>query len=325
MKTLSHCVTEFLDTDEVRKLSVSSKKRQKIVYNMLFAEFPLTQPIARLEPRHIHAALGRARDRGVTKSTMNAYKSDLRRLAKWLHDKGLTKINVAAGITNDKSSTPAYKRRPITAVQASELISVAERIHPRDGMTALLMLATGMRSVEVVGLTWGDFEISEGVVRAYRSKIEDYHEAFLIPEVTAQMRKWQTYYEERHGAVQRDWYVVPALAHKGQRPGHFTMSPAWPMVPNKIQHSVGLRVKRWLREVGETDLRGRAAHTLRRTAGNLLADTPGIEIRDVQTFFGHASVAQTEQYLDKSAARDKLRQRINGFSLRAPEGTPAKG
>lgn len=315
MKTMSLCVTEFLNSSGVQDLAPSTRKRQRIVLSRLIKQFPLNQPIARLESWHIDAALNECR-KTVSVASLNAYKSDLRRFCKFLHTRGLVKSDKAAHLTNAKAKTVASKRKPLAASQINEVLAAAEARHPRDGMTALLMLCTGMRESEVIGLRWQDVDLDAGYVKAFRPKIDDWHTALFNDELEEAFPKWKAFYEERHGALDPEWFVVPALAHRSESPGHWLMHPDWPMVPTKRQNSVGVRVKSWMEQAGEEDLRGRASHTLRRTAGNLLIDVAGADIREVQTFYGHSSVAMTELYLDKDAAQDKLRRRLKGFRVR---------
>jgi integrase len=322
-KTLSQAVTEFEKSSELHNLAASSKERQRIMTARLVAAAGLTLPTTRLERSHFDEALNASRmsrARGLTKpqktlkSSLNAYKSDLRRLGRWLHSRGYTRENLASHIVNVHSTTPAYKRTPITADRASALIAYADSVHPRDGMTALLMLSTGMRESEIIGLHWGDVDTAVGIAKAFRPKLDDWHNAYLTNQLHTRLEEWREYYTNRHGEINaEEWYVVPALAHRSDRPGYFRMNPEWPMVPDHKQNSVGVRVKSWLAAVGETDLRGRASHTLRRTAGNIFYELPEVEIRDVQTFYGHSSVAMTENYLDKDVAQQKVQRRVKGL------------
>lgn len=326
MKTVSLVVTEYFET--CKSKSKSTQKRRRIVINRLMEQVGPKAYISALDAYHIDLTINASREKrikrdgtadyrtGCAKSTLNAYRSDLRHFGNWLVIRGYKKSNPAAHVENEKTSTPKFKRRPLSRDQAAKLIEIAWADHPRDGMTALLMLSTGMRESEVIGLTWGNLNYSRSKAEAYRPKIGDQHDAFFTDELDGELAKWKIYFEERHGPVQSDWYIVPALAHKGERPGHFRMDPSWPMVPTNMQNSVGVRVKAWLAAVGEEDLRGKGSHTLRRTAGNLLMDEDGFDIRDVQTFFGHNSVQQTEQYLDRNQAKEKLSRKLRGIQFR---------
>jgi integrase/recombinase XerC len=317
MHTVSLAMKEFMGSDEVRRRAPATRKKQALVLRLLLTrEVGLTgsDPIARLGRSHIDAALNVARDRKVQESTLNTYRSDLRRFGGWLLSCRYVKTDPTAHLRNVRTSTPKSKRKPISGEQAHQVVSVAEQIHPRDGMTAMLMLTTGLRASEVVGLTWADIDLSAHSGVAYRPKQRDQHLLHLSRQLCLALEKWQRVYEERHGPIEPCWYIVPALAHRaeGGTPRH--MSPDWPMTPTSRQSDPGQRVKVWLAAVGETDLVGRASHTMRRTAANLLHQS-GVDTRTVQTFLGHRSVAMTELYLDIDAAQDKLRNTLQGFEI----------
>ena len=282
---------------------------------MLLKEIAPTEPIARLDRRHFDATLNQVRGR-VEISSLNAYKVDLRRFGKWLAANGYTKSDHAAHLKNVKTKTAASKRKPISAEQASMLLKLAEQQHPEDGMTALIMLMTGMRESEVAGLRWRDTDFTHQKFEAHRPKRRDWHHAFWPPQLIEAMENWKALFESKHGAIDPNWFVVPARAHKAHYhgTGSSRMNPEWPMVPNRRQTHIGDRVKDLLRGVGETDLKGRASHTLRRTAGNLLRES-GADMREVQCFYGHSTMAQSEEYLDVNPEREKLAARLRGFRI----------
>lgn len=317
MHTVSLALKEFMNSDEVRRLARSSVVKQGVALRLLLADgtgLTARDPIARLSRAHIDAALNQARSRGVQVSTLNSYRTDLRRLGSWLLDLRYVKADPTRHLKYVSTRTAKSKRKPISAHKAHLLVEAAQRIHPRDGMTALLMLTTGLRDSEVMSLTWSDLDLTTASGAAYRGKQRDYHTLHLSRQLVIALEKWQGYIEERHGPIEGSWYVVPALS-QGSLPGTPpAMNPEWPMVPTKRQGTASERAKMWLRAVGETDLKGRASHTLRRTAANILYQRTG-DIRTVQTFLGHASVAMTEMYLDIDAAQDQLRNRMADFEI----------
>jgi len=317
MHTVSLALKEFMDSDEVRRLARSSVTKQGVAIRLLLADgtgISPKDPIARLGRIHIDAALNQARARGVEISTLNSYRTDLRRLGQWLLDLHYVKTDPTRHLRYVSTKTAKSKRKPIDAHKAHLLVEAASKIHPRDGMTALLMLTTGLRDSEVMSLTWADIDLTTASGAAYRPKRRDYHTLHLSRQLVTALEKWQAYIEERHGPIEASWYVVPALS-QGSLPGTpSAMNPEWPMRPDRRQGTASERAKTWLRAVGETDLKGRASHTLRRTAANLLYQRTG-DIRTVQTFLGHASVAMTEMYLDIDAAQDQLRSRMEDFEI----------
>ena len=92
------------------------------------------------------------------------------------------------------------------------------------------------------------------------------------------------------------------------------MATDWPLAPTRRMGSPTKVIKPLLAKVGETDLRGRGSHTLRRTAANLILDATG-DIEAARQLLGHASVNQTEQYLDQDARRKRYENVIREWSI----------
>lgn len=317
MVSMSQSVALFETSEEFNTLGASAIKRQRINLRRLLTEIRPQEPVTRLTRAHVDAALNQARQRGVVESTLNVYRTDFRRFTKWLFVSNLTKTDHGAHLVNKKTKTPPSKRKPISEDQAAHMLELATAMHPRDGVTILIMLHTGLRESEVVGLTWEQIDLNLEQSQVYRPKIDDYHPVFYTQELTEGLTLWRGYYERMHGPIQPEWYVVPARAsiHEGRGRQRQKMNPDWPMVPTRPQSNIAKRVKQLLRDVGETDLRGRASHTLRRTAGNILHQR-GADLRVVQDFYGHASAAQTEQYLDIDVRRETRREFIRNSGPR---------
>jgi integrase len=315
-KTMSQCVVEFSESAEFDRLADNTKRRARIVLRYLTDRAGLKTYSVRLGREHVDGVLYDARKRGLEESSLNAYRTDLRRFGKWMHARGYVPTDPAAHLENVKTSTPPSKRKPISRDQAKLLMKITADSHPLDEMTAILLLMTGLRDSEVRILKWGDANFENGTFYAYRPKLKDWHWVFWTPQLQSAMLTWKTYYEAKHGPIEPNphWYIVPARKHHGRADGHHRMNPDWPMDPTKLQWNIGSRVKEWLAAVGEKDLKGRASHTIRRTAGNILLDS-GAEPRDVQLFYGHASLAMTELYLDKVQGREKLKRKMQGFHI----------
>lgn len=315
MVSMLQAVTYFEAAPEFSRLSVSTKRRWKINLARLFREIQPGASVKSLKRWHIDGALNQAQQNtpNLSDGSMNAYKTDFRRFGKFLVVSELVSTNPAAHLVNQKRETPKSKRKPITLDQATRLIELAGNMHPRDGMTMILMLNTGLREVEVKGLRWRNIDLEENEAAVKRTKIKDELTIFYTPRLAEALPAWRQYYIDHHGPINPDWYVVPARAsiHEGAGRQRQKMNPDWPLNPSMPQWNIAKRVKQLLEEVGEVDLWGRASHTLRRTAGNLLKQS-GADIRVVKDFYGHASVAQTEAYLDIDELRDTRKKFIFG-------------
>ena len=313
MMSMSQAVTEFQKSESFGKLAPSTRKRQMINLNRLLTELPGNKPVAQLRRVHIDGVIAQARRNGVTGSSLNAYRTDLRRFCKWLIIYGHYKAaDPSTHLENERVSTPGYKRKPISGAQARLMIELADQRHPCDGMTVLLLLVTALRGNEVCNMRWRNLDSAKPEV--FRDKIKDYHPIYTNQQLDERLAQWRAYIEERHGKINPDWYVVPARATRSDKPGYLRMNRDWPLVPTRRQSNTAKWIKPLLAGVGETDLRGRATHTLRRTAGNLFKDA-GADMRQVKNLFGHASEKQSEQYLDQDAAKDEVRQAMQMFRI----------
>lgn len=311
MKTVRLAIEDFMGSDEIASSARSTRRGYSVVLGRLAEEIGEKTPIAQLSRSHVDGTLSQVRGI-VTEATMNSYRAALRKFGTWIVVNGYSKTNPTLHLKNGKAVNDVRKRKPIVRDQATRLIEVAYATHPRDGITALILLSTGLRDSEVVGLRWRDVDFANRVFVAYRPKVKDWHRAPWSDQLAEAMEKWRALYEERHGAVQPDWHVVPALGYRSAS-GIQRMNPDWPMEPTRMQTELGRRVKRWLRAVGETDLRGRASHTLRRTAATLAYEAGGVDV--AQSLLGHESPAMTMKYIGLDVRAEKLRDVMRGFSI----------
>lgn len=313
METMQRAVQAFMAADEVASKSVSTRKRHAVVLRYLVAEVGATTPISRLTRTDVDLTLAKCRIR-VVESTLNAYRISLRAFGRFILDMGWVKRDPAAHLKTTKTSTDPAKRKGITAEQARNLIEVATARHPRDGSMVATMLLGGLRESEVRGLTWSGVKFQENLLEFYRPKQRSWHRVPMALSLSVRLHVWAEVYQSLHGPLRGDWYVFPALSHRSEKPGFFRMHPDWPMVATRMQTDIGQRIKMFLREVGETDLRGRASHVTRRTSARLLLAS-GADVRDVQVLLGHASLDVTERYLSQDAAREKLAGRMEHFEI----------
>lgn len=318
--SMSQCVAEFLRSQEVVRLALATRKRQTIVLNLLIKGsgnkkpvFEPSRPISQFNRSHVDDALYRVSDR--MESTLNAYRTDLRRFCAWLLERGYAKRDHTHHLKNVNTETVASKKKPVANASTQALLTAAGVAHPRDGMTAALMIFTGLRESEIVELRWGNLDLENAKFTARRPKNRDYLKSFIAPPLLAALKSWKVWIEQRNGEIQSDWYVVPARAHRHDRTGHHRMNSEWPIVPTRPQTNINKRVKLWLTAIGEKDLHGRSSHTLRRTAANLVLSRPGATIRTAQTLLGHKSAAMTENYLDKDAAKEQLQSIVQDWIL----------
>lgn len=217
------------------------------------------------------------------------------------------------------------------------LLDAAGKRHPRDRVVVALGLYAGFRESElkallVSGVDFDNTLSAKGVkipapeVRVFRQKQQAWHAVPMHPVLLKELRRYLTWLEEHHGALQPDWYVVgsrlsgtPILTKTGRyMPGGGALSPMSRLDPTKPAWAVFRDVKLAFESCGHGELYRLGAHTMRRMAGIYITDETG-DRRHAKTLLGHSTEATTEGYLRWSDDKDKLRQALAAAYRPEPE------
>jgi integrase/recombinase XerC len=166
----------------------------------------------------------------------------------------------------------------------------------RDRAMAGLMLLSGLRSAEVLGLRVADVDIGRGWVRV-TGKGDKERRVPVDPDVAGLIQSYLL--AERPETVSRAMFVVAKGPHRGQ-----------PLTPAGLR-----RVFRYHREIS-----GVAAghpHALRHTFGTALAEA-GVDLPVLQALMGHDHVDSSAAYIHLApahvrAAYDAARERQRGW------------
>jgi site-specific recombinase XerC len=138
-----------------------------------------------------------------------------------------------------------------------------------------LMLGLGLRRAEVLGLEVGDWDRRAGVITV-TGKGGHMRQLPVLPEASGHLDRYLSSIGVTAGPMIRTL--------DGQR----SISNCW----------LGMLVAQWMRDAGvkHRPLDGKAAHALRHTAASDIADIE-TDLRVVQQFLGHQSLATTQVYL----------------------------
>lgn len=191
----------------------------------------------------------------------------------------------------DGVRVPSGIPKPLTEAQIVSLLDAVvgnEPIHRRDRALLELLYATGARISEIVGLSLGDIDFDEALVRLYgkgaKERIVPYGSAaaaaieeWFSPSGRARMipDRWQ-----RRGDAE--------AVFLNQRGTRLTRQGAW------------LVIKRYGERAGITD--HLSPHVLRHSCATHLLDH-GADLRIVQEMLGHASISTTQVYTKVSQER----------------------
>lgn len=319
METIKTAVAAYQRADEILRLSAGTRRRVRLVLDLVITVAGSSTPVSRITRATVDEALAVCVARGAGARTINSYKSVLRGFGAWAFDLGLIKKNPCAHLKNARAVTARNKRQPATADQARTIINNAWSEHPCLGLSVMILLYTGIRASELIGLTWGDVDFDRNEIQVLRSKVNDYLVVPIPTELRVELLAWAIHPLWEGRKCSDSDHVVPALV-RGLAAGPIgtRMNPNWPLSnPTRPQSPDSLRdkVKELLRDVGITDVRGKGPHTLRRTAANLIADETG-DVRSAQMLLGHSSLTTTEIYLNRDSAAARYRSAITNFTIK---------
>ena len=218
--------------------------------------------------------------------------STLRVFFRWLVEDGRIESNPAKSLRTPKKGRklPLY----LTPGEARALAAApSEEDDPalqlRDETILILLLLTGMRLSEIVGLDVGDWDLEGGTLKVL-GKGRKERLIPLNPAAAAALDRW----------VRGRWRPMDDcralfLARDGSR-----------ISPRSIQHAVKKAVKR-------RGLDPRISpHKLRHTfATTLYAEAT--ELRDIQDLLGHANIASTSVYTHTNV--DRIREAVRTLRL----------
>lgn len=213
---------------------------------------------------------------------------------------------------------PAARRR-LAADDVAKLLTAAVQSSPRDVVLVGLLVMTGVRRAELIGLRWRDLEVDQRLLRVAGKGGK--HREVPIPVTLARLLADVRAAASEHGMVEPQHYICPRryeyqAGKSGKR--RERVEPTKPIgagTPEKILH-------RLARVAGLRDPDHVSPHDLRRAyAATFLAANPG-DIYRLQAILGHADISTTRVYLgdvatlEARAAVDRV-----GFTL-GPGDTP---
>ena len=233
--------------------------------------------------------VGHRRASGAATSSIARQLAAVRMLHRYLSIEGERRDDPAAELEGVR--VPAGIPKPLTEAQVTSLIDavlVTEPIHRRDLALIELLYATGARISEAVGLSIGDIDLDDRLVRLYGKGAKER----IVP------------FGSTAAAALDDWFsasgramVVPdrwrsrddaEAVFLNTRGGRLTRQAAWQLI------------KKYGVRAGLAD--ELSPHVLRHSCATHLLDH-GADLRVVQEMLGHASISTTQIYTKVSQER----------------------
>lgn len=242
-----------------------------------------------VEAGDIEAFVNARRSAGAATSSVARQLAAIRMLHRFLADEGMRPDDPTAGL--DGIRVPAGIPHPLTEPEVAALLAAPPANDPvgrRDRAILELLYATGARISEVCGLSLGDFDHDEQLVRLFGKGGKER----IVPfgsYAAAALAEWlgpggRPNLEPLRWARRGDAEAV----FLNQRGARLTRQAAWAMVKKYGAH-VGIADKL-------------SPHVLRHSCATHLLDH-GADLRVVQELLGHASISTTQVYTKVSQER----------------------
>ena len=191
----------------------------------------------------------------------------------------------------DGVRVPTGIPKPLTEPQVTSLLDAVvgnDPIHRRDRALLELLYGTGARVSEVVGLSVGDFDFDQALVRVFGKGSKER----IVPYGSATARALDDWF----GPDGRAQFVPARWKRRGdaealflnQRGGRLSRQGVW------------LVIKKYGDRAGITD--HLSPHVLRHSCATHMLDH-GADLRIVQEMLGHASISTTQIYTKVSQER----------------------
>ena len=255
-------------------------------------------------------------DQGLSPSTVQRVRNVLSQALDYGVRQGLVARNVAALTRGPRNPRP--EGRTLTPEQARGLLDALEG-HPHEALF-VLMLTTGLRRGEALGLRWGDIDFDHGILRVRRALKREAGVLVTSEPKTARSRR----------AVNLPAPLFDLLrAHKRrQKNAQAALGTAWIDTGFVFTSEIGTpfdprNLNRTFQGVCRSAGMGRwHPHELRHSAASLML-AQGVPIQVVADVLGHASIRMTADVYGHILAPDRQAAADAMGSLLWSKGAPS--
>jgi len=207
--------------------------------------------------------------RHLKAGTRDYYQDVIASFLGWATKRGRIRRNPMADLSRKRGEAPAP--RPFAWEEARGIVEACRgrAMSPRDRMLLLLLLFTGARGCEIVGLQRADLDIEEGRITLTKTKSRKARAVYVARHVRMELREYVAWLDE----------AFPDCPHLFPRPDGRPMNVRMARgLPRRYGHPVAL-------------------HRFRHTYATEMLKRSGGNLRLIQTLLGHQSPATTARYL----------------------------
>jgi len=271
--SLEHVIEVYLTRCEVEGLSPNTV----VVYQETLEQFlgvakedGFAGDVRTITPEHIYTYLSWVRKRGVFDHTQHRRHREVRFLFVWLERLGYVEQNPFKHIKNIK--LPQKVIRPMSAEDIQKLLSApfpSEFLAARNKAIILLLLDTGIRLSELIGLRLGDLDVETQRLHILNGKMKK-QRVVRVGDTAL--------------VVLKDYIEI-----RGEQPGQpFVSKHGKAIRPNSIR----VMLRRLAERAGVPHVH---PHKFRHTFATWAIEAEAREI-DVQFLLGHSSPAMVRRY-----------------------------
>jgi integrase len=303
--TVSQLLTRWYEDVLRHQVSMSAAGNYKSVADHHIVPSLGRKKIVNLTASDVDRLLSEKLDSGLSPSTVRRIRAVLSQALSQGIRWGIVVRNVAA--LSHSPKIPRREGRTLTPEQARALLD-SLRGHRNEALYAL-MLSTGLRRGEALGLQWKDFNPKTGILIVRRSLKREGGELITSDTKTSKSRR----------AVNVPPPVITALkAHKARQAGErLAIGKAWLNTGFIFTTSIGTPIdprnlNREFRSVcNDAGLGNWHPHELRHSAASLML-AQGVKLQVVSDVLGHASIRMTADVYghilapDREAAADAM-------------------
>lgn len=296
--TVSQLLSRWYEDVLRHQVSASASSNYKSVADHHIVPTLGRKKIVNLTPSDVDRLLSEKLDSGLSPSTVRRIRAVLSQALgqgiRW----GIVVRNVAALSRSPK--IPRKEGRTLTPEQARILLETLKG-HHNEALYAL-MLSTGLRRGEALGLQWKDFDAVTGIILVRRSLKREDGVLITADTKTSKSRRAVNVPPQMIGALKahkaRQAQERLALGKAWQNSGFiFTSSVGTPIDPRNLN--------REFRSVcNEAGLGNWHPHELRHSAASLML-AQGVKLQVVSDVLGHASIRMTADVYGHILAPDR--------------------
>lgn len=204
-------------------------------------------------------------DAPLAPATVNLVIKLLQAICTFMVERGVLNENPARALKLRKVDNA--RRRILTGDEVARLGIVLNAEPTLPNRCFLLLLLTGLRIGEVLGIRFSDVDMAAGTLTLHRTKSGRRRVVFLSPEAVAILAQLK--------AVQRNEYAFPAASGDG---------------PMSYPHKAFTRV------IAQAEIADLRPHDFRRSFLSAAIESPGVTVHDASKIAGHSSIAVTQKH-----------------------------